>query len=81
MGFEGKIEKEINELAQARWKEIVEDTGAANLTMPIEYFAIMRQYFQLAYQQGYNDLLTQMQEIYDNDADLFITIFENDNLN
>lgn len=81
MELDTKLEKDLAELAQARWKEIVEETGIVNLGLEMDMYSIIRQYFQLAYNQGYSDLLVQMQDIYDNDTDLFVTMFEKENLN
>lgn len=79
--LENMMERDLTNLAQERWKQIVEETMIVELGLGMDVIIVIRQYFQLAYQQGYNDLLTQMQEIYDTDVDLFQAMFEKEELN
>lgn len=76
--IENKINETMNKLIQQRWEEMVKATDLDNLRLNKEMFSLMRVVFQLGYQQGQTDDFIQMQEIYDNDPDLFQAMFEKD---
>lgn len=82
MGFklnvEDKINNDLTDIVQAKWEKVMNETGASKLSMPIEYFAVMRIYFQLAYQEGQADMLESMKEVYENDPDLFEEMFDDE---
>lgn len=79
--FDSKVVNELNRMAQARWKEIMDETESARLSLTEEQFKIMRVYWQLSYESAVADTMTQMKEIYHNDVDLFQTIFEEEEVN
>lgn len=78
LNLEDKIDSNLTEIVQAKWEKLMTETGAAKLAIPIEYFAVMRIYFQLAYQEGQADMLEAMKEVYENNPDLFEHMFDDD---
>jgi hypothetical protein len=78
LNVEDKINNDLTDIVQAKWEKVMNETGGSKLSMPIEMFSILRVYFQLAYQEGYADMLGQMKEVYENDPDLFEHMFEDE---
>lgn len=73
--LEDKINHGLNEIVQAKWEQVMNETGVSKLDMPKEYFAVIRVLFQLGYQEGQTDTMDQMKDIYENDIDLFEEMF------
>lgn len=74
--LEEMIEDHLTPLVQARWDLAIKGTGICNMSIPEEYIALMRILFQIGYQEGNSDLFKQLQDVYNNDVDGFIEIFE-----
>lgn len=54
------------------------ETGGSKLAMPLEFFSVLRVYFQLAYQEGQADMIESLKDVYHNDPDHFEHIFDDD---
>lgn len=74
--LEDMIDDHLTPFVEDKWDEVVKDTGICHMTIPKEHVALMRILFQLGYQEGHTDLFKQFQDVYYNDVDGFIDIFE-----
>lgn len=69
-------EKLLWKMGQERFKEIAEETGLANLLITPDVVSMLKVWFQLGYQEGRMDMFYEIKEIYDNDVDQFIAVFD-----
>lgn len=76
MNYTNRLEEDETGMAQESWKRMVEETGLDKLVLDKSIIIVLRQYHQLAYLQGRKDMLEQIQELYDEDIDLMMTVFE-----
>ena len=74
--IEGRIEPQLTALVQAKWEELIKDTGIDMQGATIEQLILMRDMFQIAYQYGISDHHQQIKEIFHNDIDKFEEMFE-----
>lgn len=70
------IEDSLTPLVEEKWELALKDTNMGSMLIPQEYIALMRILFQIGYQEGHTDLFKQMQDVYNNDVDGFIELFE-----
>jgi hypothetical protein len=78
LNLDGKIDNDLTEIVQAKWEKVMNETGAHKLALNLEVFAVLRVYFQLAYQEGQTDMLDTMRDVYHNNPDHFEYMFEED---
>ena len=78
LNIEGRIEPQLTALVQAKWEEFIKGTGIDLQAATIEQLILMRDMFQIAYQDGQNDMYQQIKEIYFNDVDDIVEMFEKD---
>lgn len=70
------IEDQLTPMIQDKWEELIKGTNISSMDIPVEHVALMRILYQLGYQAGNTDTFTQLKDVYNNDVDGFIEIFE-----
>lgn len=76
--LEELIEDHLTPLVEEKWELAVKQTNMGSMLIPQEYIALMRILFQIGYQEGHTDTFKQLQDVYNNDVDGFIEIFEDE---
>lgn len=74
--LEDRIEHHLTPLIQEKFELLVKETGTNKLIIPKEYMALVRIFYQIGYQEGQKDTFNQIKDIYNNDVDCFIDMFE-----
>lgn len=74
--LEQLVAPQLVPMIQDKWEELVKSADMINKDISIEHLAFMRTLFHLGYQEGSSDTFTQLKDVYNNDTDCFIGLFE-----
>lgn len=74
--LEAQFEHHLTPMIQEKFELLIKKMATGQNIITEEYMMKIRAYIQTVYQEGLNDRFTEIKEIYNNDVDAFIGLFE-----